>query len=984
MNNNELAKRIAANQYNPQNIFHDGLVALNDNGFQIADATTPLATLFEFASVLTANSNDQLDRLYKLGTPEYATNIDELSMHFDYTQLETIHAKPAIRTFNVLLPIHELWEQCIKVSAGVRKLTIPREMTITYDNSIVYSMFHDIELTMHGHDTLDAVYIANSNPLYPLTRPAVPVRYRAKPTGNDPTEDDAGAVMWVELTIDMYQTDMSSELFPVTETTGFNELFPITDQLFHVRVYNLLGGKWAELKTAFSEFAYAPNGLPTAVIRLVDDSVSVMIPQVYFTNKQIISDIKVEVLTTKGGANIPQINSTVDNYKVGMHNTNALLRDSVARLSNLSSIHAFGEADYVAGKDIPSFDKLQKSIMVGQVDNKALTFASLSNYLSTMDYHLIHERNYLTENLYVATKKLPTFKKGDVETMITAGSLNIRLNNLNVAHGIIRNGNSYTITPEAIVYSNGSSSEFMTSAEVAKLSPGAHKTQETYINDVNTGNYSVTPFYYVLEELTFNKRISAISLNNPRIVETIFMGTAPVAEGVISTTAVLIDVVSNSVLGKGDGVTYTIDLVASVSSAYKDLPDTAFDAQLSYKASTGGLYSLTTSSYARLSDGGFRYRFELTSTCDLSGDGTIVLDDLLDPATGLAGIVNLSDTFNLTYSLVSPVPTLKDATFDAFVQASQLSSQSYLTTSHELVEIEFGKVLDLLYTPKTTYKGAVEFKRHIADKPLLYKEDVDKIDPITHDSEILVNPHYDASLPIDATNQPLTITVEHAAGTPVLDSKGNPVMEYSVGDIVIDSNTLKPSVVNRGDAEIEVGLVLIDYLFYVVDEIPAIHDVMVDAMEHDLRPIATNTVDLAQLKYSVTSAIGSAIVKFNSKKSSSISNAVSVELELVIDAVTYSDLKARARIEKLTKSTIVQYMVDDYEFSINKLTSLLHTSIGADVIGFRIISIDGLTDVISFTPTEVDEVFGVKSVLIVDDTGKYAVTDGISISFIKD
>lgn len=952
----DLEAKIVANKYNPENIFYHSLEALNET-VPTEVGTMPLVAILEHQCVTASVNNSELDLVNRYLNPNYCDTHESLARHIDYRTLNTIHAKPANTKITLALGLNDLYNNAVLQEDGSKHIVIPEDTIIGYKDTTYFGIHHAILIKLLDNDTIDISYIDNNNPLVPITNPIIESQFRLLEDGNNSMSSSL-----LELEITAYQFKRQTMLMPVNKTLGFNKKYAIEDQYYHARVFSRVGNTWVELDTVFSEFIYNSfSTIPTAVIKLEDNILTIEIPQIYFNRNLIGTEIKVVLYTTKGDINDNYNLSLVNDWSVVFNNNDPSLNRLTTPLNNFNSVYVYGRGKLLSGKDTPKLEDLRSEVLLGNLGDVPITDDQLSQKLSLLGYKLVHEHNYISDNLYIASKRLDNLVVDNIPVMVGAGGLDILLRDLSDKFGVFSNGENNTITPESRFKLDNGLLNILTTVEVEELTT---TTIDNTLANYNSDKYLSTPFYYVLERLDYNYRVTAFELDTPQVLQRNFIGTNENNIGLISTRDYRLVKVPTG---------YKLYLTAITNDSFRNYNDNSFIPQLKVTDASNIAYTVIGEFDGRGEDGEFKYVFNINTNYNLSYLGTLELDNVL----GIDGKykTNLVETFNLTYNLVKELPDVNDTTYKDYTDGTKLPDK-YQTITVEEFKFKFGTKLDSIYTPTKALLGSPTFKYYTEDVIAVWPEDVYETDELGYMVH-RVNPDYET----DDTQPPILYNKLHSAGDTIYEEDGEtPVHAFKKGQLMLDDNN-QPIPVDRDNHQIQTKLILVNAKYALAgDYIANIKEAILYNLEEDIQPLEATMLGLTELKYNLGTSVGKVSVNYDSETRGSIDAALSFNLSVRVDSVIYADNNMRTLISSNIRKAISEYLVGS-KFASNALIANINKLIGDTVEGFTVDSINGRTDIVNFSLVNEYDIIGLKSRLVLGTDNSIKLVPDINIIY---
>lgn len=955
----EIEQALITNKYSPGNAYWEMLSLMADDNIVPSESTTPFSTLMAHIIVAATVNNQEVDYLGRMDSAEYAETYEELARFLPYTRLSTIYAKPMSAPFILSLRKSDLLNYGVTESVGVKRVIIPRNTTFTYQDGTVFGLMFDVDLRITDETVIDAVLLDNNNPLVPLVSPVLKV-------SEIPVRDENNTVVdqYISLALTAYQISREQSITNITKATGFTKTFTITDQYYHARVYTQRDGGWLELDTAFSDFIYNPQAsTPVAVTKLDGSKLTITIPQVFFTRNLVGSSVKVELYTTKGNLSVDYTMATEDNWTVDFLNRVDSLSAYTTPLKSFKEVIAGSTTRKTGGSDIPDFSTLQQEVINGVVDNDPVTEAELVSQLSIAGYNTVHLSNYLTENVYLATRALDSYQTDTIPVSYPGGNVPLLFRPTTDYYGVNQNGSNYTFTTDALLRYNNGQTEVVTQSDGEAL---LGSTQQTLLSTFNDDRYLSPLFHYVMELGTVNE-VYAYHLKAPVVLTRDFVGINANAEGTIGSKTATVVL---------DGSDYVVTVTTAATSTYRGYGDTDFIAQLVVTNDQNQKLAVNSTGVTRNSDGDYIFEFRLPTTFDIRNGLGIKLDTLRTEY-GDTGFVNLDTTFDFAIVLTNNLPIGQDTQWQTRVLSALLPT-NYQVVSMETMEISFGTAVDGLYRPVRTLAGETIFATYQEDVLAVYEEDV-----LEQDSNGFVkfydNPDYDPDQPVTETNYPVLPNLLHRAGDPIMVN-GQQEVKFAKGTIIRDPNTGAGIVAGRRAVSVETSMVCGDYRFRLAGvDVDAGAGAVVDRIVNDINAITLSK--FTKLYYDVSRTVGTTGVTYGTSQTKALNKELTFTYDVMVDELTYKDAKLRQLIASKIRTVTANLVNGAVNFAVNKLIGEVNTAIGDSVAGFTISEIGGYTDVVNFTVPASSDTIGIAPMLAIDNSGQFAIEDGITINF---
>lgn len=962
-----LKTAISKNLYNPQNIFRDSMKLFADgtnNAIVPVNTTNPFVNLMMYSATQSAINNDLVERSTRLLLPEYANTREELSPHFDYNTLQTIHALPSSATINLVFVLSEVVSAAMKsISAnGFGELIIPRDSVFTYKDGTKFGLYHDIMIRIINGDTMDIYYINNDNPLKSIDVPII--NYSKKFRKNSEWSSDEMLVIPIEV----WQFDTTTSYHSVTSASGLYETLSVTDQLYHVSVKTKVGGNVVELLTAHGDFKYNPNSsIPTAILQYKnDDEITIRIPDVYIDKGMIGSEVAITLYQTKGNIDIDMVADGSFNFVPDFINTNAAIDKGVNALRSIVNLGSYSISNPSGGMDMPTVDELRQRVILGNTDNNALTEDQLRGTLSELGYDLSHQLNYIGANVFMATNKMTDYLGSDVSTTVGSASTTVVMNSLIDKYGILNpTKTKVVVTPKALISGNANTKSFLTYSQKEAIDS---LDTNSLVNMINDDRILTPIFYYLLDTTTNTPKYGAFDMDNPTISEPAYMDTNPVSMIKVASSQIFISKVEGS---------YYIDLLTTSNDSCRALNDSDLMVQLSTEDKFGSLFSINAKLKGRTKSGEFLFRAELQTNFNLDLEGTTEIINLYNDIYDSYNLP-LTSLFYINYVVVSRDNVSTDSLVETKVNAGDLPSPFTVVTLEETT-VSIGRYMDSLFTPIKSSVGAKTHQKYEQDILKYWESDVYETDA-TGTMVFYPNPEYDTSIPASTDNPPLLFNKIHSKGDPVMSDGEHEIAHYK-GDLIRDSNN-DPIPMDDLSTNHLVTLQTLDYKFVLVNHLPKVQAEIKANIDRDIKPISKQMIQDSELQYSLSNTVGDMEVVTEGSTIRSISNEIVMMISIKVSESTYKDGSLRGSITSLTKKAVADHL-NKGSYIENGLIDEINDKIKSSVISFKIDSISSLGDVQSFHLVNSADSMGIKSILSISDTGVYEILDGIDVKFIK-
>lgn len=759
---------------------------VSDGGIAIVDATNPFVNLMEGTVTLCSAAIAESDANTRKQYASAAITMDELYLHMSDKDFLDRFATPSRTTITVLLGIELVKQKAVSVvpslpadanGVGLRKITIPRHSEFKVAD-LLFTMQYPIDILVTSTGGINVVYdVSRPSPLYQIENNQLSWQIAAVQGSN-----------YLAIDIPITQFQISTNQAQMNAITGFSKSYPFTDNFYYCRVFNKNNNEteWHEVLTTHTEQVYDQKHV-TAVLKVVDNTLVVQIPQIYFNNDptanpdgHVRDTLRIDIYTTKG-----VMEASLANYNSGSFSARWLDRDEEnggkysAPLNAFPALGIFSTASVTGGAGPLSFDELRERVVSRSVstETQPITPNQLSNALSDLGYQQVVNVDNVTNRQLLATRTLPA--PSDGSTITGAGcamrTFQSKLETLAaldtgsltpILDPISNNGIRLTIKPSMIYRDNVG---VLSTVPVADVNAWFALTPDSRAIAINDDSLLYSPFYYVLDTTENQFQSRAYRLNKPAVKGKFFVAGHETSGTVTSTIA-------QTILMETTGKGYNLVVEIAADDAIKNLvweapPGPGLPGyqkpylQLSYVppgSSTrvyfyGTLISrLTTTPPYRPVDDRYIYLFSLDTAFDVDNKHRLILEQ-----SGTTAL--LTTTFDLTISLSNYRSDLAKKDIQTIVDPLQFPIEvtDYLGVAWERLTVKFGEHLSGLWTRSRSLLDSVEYEKYSADVYSSYLSTV-------YDTDVNGNP----IIGYDELTDTITYTVLHWPGEPYLTSGG--------------------------------------------------------------------------------------------------------------------------------------------------------------------------------------------------------------------
>ncbi len=759
------------------------LQGITNGQIDIVDPTNPFVFLLEASTINSAAAIQEsiiaTQRLY----PSLARTTKDLYLHMDNTDYIDIFSTPAKANFTFLINKQELINNAIPVpNQPYSQVTIPAN-TYSTAGQYTFTMLYPINILYYTNGSiLVTIDPSRPNPLQELGSLIIAHTHIVDPSGTE----------WIQFNLEISQFVITSNQYTLTQNEYFQETIDYSNLFYYCRVFYLdeTQVNWVEIDTTYTDQVFNPT-IPTALIQVLNGSIQVNIPQIYYDNNLIQSNIRIDIYTTLGDIDVNMASYNVDQYTNVFTAINSYeITNYVNAMANISYL-LYSTDIATDGSNGVTFAQL-KALKVNNALNGRLlpiTNAQAQAYTQYQGFTLNPNVDVVTDRQFKAIQRPPASNNSFLVPSLNTSMISVIVDTTAVSgdNKVLQNGSVLIITPETVLLNQNGQVVFLTSSQRQQLT---NLTSTNLVNQFNSVNYLYTPFYYMVNNATNEFIVRAYWMNNPSMSQLNYVSDNATTDHIVSTQSFTIAKTSTGFL---------VTLVNTGDSAYLALDPSLVFCQLAFQPYGQNTYAYMTE-YAQptqASGGGFIFQFQITTNFYFDINNTIDLDSFSLPLYPNVTIrSNLLQNMNILYGInetnVGYVPD--NAQLNIF--NNKFTSSNATVITNETINIQFGTYLNNLWTKATLIQSTPQILTYQNDVPMLYDTPVFSTNPIT--GSIL-----------DISSGEVSFNVLHNIGDPVLDANGNPIFAHYAGDPVMDENG-KPITINNGVEQYIVEMVFYD------------------------------------------------------------------------------------------------------------------------------------------------------------------------------
>ena len=958
-----LVERIGEYRYNPagiQKVMVGMISEITGGKLDIVDPTNPVVFCLEAAASGTAAFMVENKTLNRKQYPYSAQTAEDLYPHMSDKDYVDRFAVPANSKITFLFEKAELLERLVTDAAtGIRKLVIPRNTYVTVAG-VVFSLQYPIEIRQMAHGGLQVVYdVDQPSPLQTLSTNVIDWIIIKSDDGTE----------FVGFEVEVQQFSILSRSAPVNVATGFYLTLPFEDQYCYARVWVDNGdGSFTEMATTHTDATYDIR-TPTAVLKVVDNTLAVKIPQIYLTTGLLNKSVRIDIYQTKGPLSMNLGNYTPQQFVAQYQALNPAEQDQyVAPLRAFRTSFIYSNNVINGGSNAMTFEQLRSRVIRNAIGSPSLpiTNVQVESALERAGYTVVKNIDNITNRVFLAARPMPDPQATELITAAAAGigTLAIKLLDAVQLGSVVDNGATITVKPDTIYRLKRGILEFVPTAEVDALKALPPDKMALAVTD---GNYMYSPFHYVFDTTNNAFAVRPYYLDDPQILTKSFLGEN-------DTTLYQVNTGSYQIVRTVDG--YKLRIQTSSSDDFKALQDSEVHVQLAFLPTGDVDRAYQTGTLVGKTDTGERlYEFDLKTNYHLGSDHELALlgFQMYDESERVVD-VPLQTHFDLLYSTSVAIGSqwaLSD--IDALLGAFQLPPDTKAIT-HEQLNIRLGYFLEHLWARARSVVSENQYEKWAVDVPATYESDVYQKDPQTGAAFTIVNGE-------------LVYTLLHRAGDPVVDANGDPVYKFRKGDIKFDAYGA-PIVTAGRDMARQIDIFLLEGTYYFatnqvsIDYRSELVRTVVDWLTDDLPTMGDNLLEQTAIYYYPTTTLGSVDVMFSSGLTTTINAGQAFQVTLYVKAGVYANAALRATISRKTIETIGQALASR-TISMSDIIDQLREQYKDDVISIDIKGLGGASNLNVVTMLDDARRLSIRKKLVARNDETLGLEEDVTVQFVR-
>lgn len=969
-NISKIIKDIKDYPYNPgkiQRAVLEHLSHVTEGKVTYVNPTNPFGFDLESAAVLTAGFCSYDFDLTRKQYPSAAMTNEDLYAHMCDKDYIGRFAIPTSAKFNFLMRVDEVTARMVyDPNIDAKKVVIPRNSFITVAG-ITFTLEYPIEIRELPHGGLQILINSEiKSPVQILKTNMVDFDVKKQldrfPHGQE--------IDWLQFQLDILQIKVESYDYPTSRAEAFNKKIDVSDQYYYCRVfYQDNNSNWVEMQTTHSPDVY-DVATPTAVLKVLNKTLQVTIPQVYSDLGYLDAKIRVDVYETKGSLDV-DLNSYLPSEYTTVWRAFDSKRDInqyTTPLGRLPSLSVYSSDIVSGGRSALSFRELRERVIENSIGIRNIPTSNIQieTHLEDEGFKIVRNIDLVTNRAYLASRSLPSPENDRLITPAAASieTLNTTLDLLVSTGYVYQNYKSITISPDAVYESKNGILHVVPKSQVNSI---LALPVDERIKTINNRNLYKSPFHYVIDmkEKVFDLR--AYYLDHPKADNKSFVDAN-------DTTALLQVTVMNYQIERVKNG-YKLTIMTKSDSSFDQLSDDRVFVQLAFIPPNEIEHAYVNGKYLGREGEHRLFEFLLETNYNITKENYIEFTNFKMYNNDRRIVqCNLQNEFDIIFSTNEPLSRgWRHSPIDNKLGKFILPPDTKAIVN-ERIRLTLGYNLDSLWKRCRTMAGSERYDVYDRDIYATYETDVYDIDPL-RGSAVVVKPNGD-----------IEYKIKHRKGDIRQDSQGNPIIKHRKGDVIFTNGL--PTLVDNRKIVVQLDIMLIEWAYYLADH-PIIKsyrqnmiDVYVDWITDSLKSINERVLEQTKIFFYPRATLGNIDVMYNDGITTRINAAQRLTVDLVVRPQVYSNIELRREITKSTVRVINQ-LLNDGLISTNEILSALTKEYSYDVIGVDIHGLGNNDRIITMTILDDSKRCSLKKRLIIESNNTIFIEEDVTVNFIE-
>lgn len=929
-----------------QKFILDELDKATQGEYAVVEPTNPFSMAIETAVVCAASAVQETTNQIRKQYPNLASSNEDLYHHLTENETTYVFATPSEVKMRFFVNTIDLRQNGIEY-ANYRETIIPAGTAIT-TLDITMTTLNDILVRLYSNNE---VYIEQQ------VDPTNDIAYDNISMITGELLTDSNGTSWIMFETWVKQVTKQTINKAIVRSSGFSQVIPITDMFCHASVkYKASNSNnYEELNKLFTD-EYIDHTQPSVIVKVYDGQILFKIPDHFILEGVVTGNIRIDIWTTKGKQYLPLNNYQVEDFKYVLGGTG---KSKLAATSKNIAMMMVSSSILEGGSNSLSNEELRKIIInntTGDID-LPITEKQIERLGNISGYTVSKNLDIITQREFIGLKSIPSIDSNFIlcDHTIFFNTAKVVIGELNNSNVIV-NSNNFLIKSGSVFKNNNGDFQLLTDSETEYIESLPINLKINYLKE---NKLFYTPFYYLIEksEEFINSRV--YDLDNPVVIANRIIDKNITLEERVNVNKYALSKVKEG---------YRLSITLITNSAFDKLETKSIFTQIKIPLFNGTSYAYIDGTYEPSAN---RYDFLIKTNFSINEDGSM---ELLNGYSLLSHKeINLISELHLY--IWTTDAKVKDST--SFLLGEIHSGNRHVTVlDKELFKIEFGKELKYIFNNMYSIYSERKYKKYEEDIPLVYEQDVYKIDDDTGCIVDVTNG--------DDGNPKASYEILHHRGDQVLDENGNPIIKFKKGDAMLNSNG--DPIIDLDNGIIRyIDVLMLEYEFKITDSnaynnyTSLVTTTLKEYILEELPEMNNKLLEQTIIKYKSYHTTGSINAVVNNV-TKSIPNNCSPTIELYVTNTDAIDNNTKQNYVKIIGSILNDYFSNS-KIIMEDIRNEIKTKLGSNVSGVKI---SGITqdNYEIITVNNIDNRFYLNKLLSVNKNNELIPIYDITINFI--
>ena len=254
----------------------------------VTDASNPLLFLLETIAFNAAVLKDEQDTKHYRLYPSLANNESDLYNNLSYRDTKNIFSQPSYAVIRFTINLTNFNTASEPSADGAFKMVSIPELSYISAEGYDFLVTNRIDIKQFNNGLFSIEQNVSSTDIGVSTLGVL--EHSIFTTDNENK-------MLVFDTV-LKQITRNEVMFTVNKTDSYTTTIPLVDRLHYISAVNKVNGGSTKIAISYSE-VIDPN-TPTLIVKTLNNSLEITIPDIYIINDMIIGNVIISILTTKG------------------------------------------------------------------------------------------------------------------------------------------------------------------------------------------------------------------------------------------------------------------------------------------------------------------------------------------------------------------------------------------------------------------------------------------------------------------------------------------------------------------------------------------------------------------------------------------------------------------------------------------------------------------------------------------------------------